>query len=511
MSHYEQARTAPRHATQENVADQVRRLQQQLEQQLQEAQSDAATASIERINNLQREQTRRVNDSIQRTNERINSLNETTRRNLEEMDRHHREQLSQLTNRVYDDINTAQRNLANKINRQLDHLASDVSDKLQGLDTRLQRQQRDINSINEQMDVLTQGIGEIVSDIDQHFERNEREISSLKDDIESIHQRYASEDENARTAVEVAQALMETVEQRTMLDRFAPGYEAQDLRHRIEGLGQSQNHGATLAAQAEEAITQIWQVESHAIQEKAKHDAIVEIALTQIDRILTIVNENRVMEQEVEGGEPMEIENEFWSEGEYGRLEQELNSLKAELDDRYNRKLTKERVETITRRSAEIEGRILQIGAESITKAILSEARVETAEDIVTALESKGWTIKGGEENPQFNYMGGEIDNDWRQGVCAVLENNIGEEITIIVDPESESQNRLIVHQETSKSGMIEKKVQEQMQVIQEQMRDLGYEIGESRSGVASIPQMGSADRLGQAHATEQIRQQIQH
>jgi len=107
--------------------------------------------------------------------------------------------------------------------------------------------------------------------------------------------------------------------------------------------------------------------------------------------------------------------------------------------------------------------------------------------------------------------MGGEIDNDWRQGVCAVLENNIGEEITIIVDPESESQNRLIVHQETSKSGMIEKKVQEQMQVIQEQMRDLGYEIGESRSGVASIPQMGSADRLGQAHATEQIRQQIQH
>ena len=82
-------------------------------------------------------------------------------------------------------------------------------------------------------------------------------------------------------------------------------------------------------------------------------------------------------------------------------------------------------------------------------------------------MESKGWTIKGGEENPQINYMGGEVDNDWRQGVCAVLENNIGEEITIIVDPESESQNRLIVHQETSKSGMTEKKVQEQMQIIQ--------------------------------------------
>lgn len=504
MSHYQVARTRPRFQTQQNVAEQVRQLQQELAQQMRAAQNTAATASIERVRKTRHQQTRRMNESINQTNERINALNETTRRNLEEMDRRHREQLSRLTDRVYEDVNVAQQRLVNSVNRQIDHLASDVTAKLQGLDTRIQSQQREIRTINEQMDVLTQGISEIVNDIDQHFERNEQEIAS-------IQQRFADEDENARAAVDMTRALMEAVEQRTMLDRFAPGYEAQDLRHRIDSLTQSQNHGAVLTAQAEEAITQIWQVENHAIQEKAKHDAIVEIALTNIERILTIVNENRVMEQAVEGGEPMQIENEFWSEGEYGRLEQELNDLQAELGNRYDRNLTKERVEAITRRSAEIEGRILQIGAESVAKAVLSEARVETAEDIVSAMESKGWTIKGGEENPQINYMGGEVDNDWRQGVCAVLENNIGEEITIIVDPESESQNRLIVHQETSKSGMTEKKVQEQMQIIQKQMRDLGYEIGESQSGVATIPQMGSVDRLGQAHATEQVRQQIQH
>jgi len=504
MSHYQVARTRPRFQTQQNVAEQIRQLQQELAQQMQAAQNTAVTASIERVREAQHQQTRRMNESINQTNERINALNETTRRNLEEMDRRHREQLSRLTDRVYEDVNAAQQRLVNSVNRQIDHLASDVTAKLQGLDTRIQSQQREIRTINEQMDVLTQGISEIVNDIDQHFERNEQEIAS-------IQQRFADEDEKARAVVDMTRALMEAVEQRTMLDRFAPGYEAQDLRHRIDSLTQSQNHGTVLTAQAEEAITQIWQVENHAIQEKAKHDSIVEIALTNIERILTIVNENRVMEQAVEGGEPMQIENEFWSEGEYGRLEQELNDLQAELGNRYDRNLTKERVEAITRRSAEIEGRILQIGAESVAKAVLSEARVETAEDIVSAMESKGWTIKGGEENPQINYMGGEVDNDWRQGVCAVLENNIGEEITIIVDPESESQNRLIVHQETSKSGMTEKKVQEQMQTIQKQMRDLGYEIGESQSGVATIPQMGSVDRLGQAHATEQVRQQIQH
>ena len=340
MSHYEIARTRPRFQTQQNVAEQVRQLQQELERQLRSAQDSAASASMERVREAQRQQTQRMNESITRTNERINALDETNRRNLEEMDRRHREQLSRVTDRIYEDVNTAQKNLANKVNRQLDHLASDVSDKLQGLDTRIQSQQRDINAINEQMDVLAQGIGEIVADIDQHFERNEQEIAS-------IQQRFADEDENARAAVDMARALMETVEQRTLLDRFAPGYEAQDLRHRIDSLVQSQNHGAVLTAQAEEAITQIWQVESHATQEKAKHDAMVEIALTQIERVLTVVNENREIEQPVEGGDPMKVENEFWSEGEYGRLEQELAGLKAELEDRYNTKLTKERIEAL--------------------------------------------------------------------------------------------------------------------------------------------------------------------
>ncbi len=501
MSHYEIARTRPRIQTQRNVAEQVRQLQQELERQLRSAQDSAASASMERVREAQRQQTQRMNESITRTNERINALDETTRRNLEEMDRRHREQLSRVTDRIYEDVNTAQQNLANRVNRQLNHLASDVSDRLQGLDTRIQSQQRDINAINEQMDVLAQGIGEIVADIDQHFERNEQEIAS-------IQQRFADDDANARSAVDTARALMETVEQRTPLDRFAPEYEVQKLRHRIDSLVQSQNHGTGLTAQAEDAILEIWHLESVAIQEKAKHDAMVEIALTQIERVLTVVNENREIEQPVEGGDPMVVENEFWSEGEYGRLELELAGLKSELEDRYNTKLTKERIEAITRRSAEIEGRILQIGAESVAKAILSEARVETVEDIVNAMESKGWTLKGGDEDPQFNYMGGEIDHDWRQGVCAVLENNLDEEITIIVDPESESQNRLIVHQE-SKTGMTEKKVREQMQAIQSQMKDLGYEIGAPQAGVATIPEMGSAERLGRAHATEQIRQQM--
>ena len=442
-----------------------------------------------------------INDSISRNNARINSLEESTRRNIEAIDRRQREQMTRLTQRVYEDINTAQRQLSDRMDRQIASVQRHVDQR--------------IDAVQGQINTLAQGMQDMAKDINQHFEQNEREMARMQgeinDIVRDINQRYASEDEQARAAVETARALMDVVEQRTPLDRFAPGYEAQDIRNRINNLTSSSNHGAALTAQAEEAILQIWQVESHALQEKAKHDAMVEIALTQVERVLTVVNENRVMEEPVEGGEPMKIENEFWSEGEYGRLEQELAVLKAELDDRYNNNLSKERVEEITRRSAEIEARIQEISSESVRKAILSEARVETAEDIVNAMESKGWMLKGTDEQPEFNYMGGELDHDWRQGVCAVLENNLGDEITVIVDPDTDTQNRLIIHQETSKTGMTDQKVREQMQAIQAQMSDLGYQVGDSKASVTHIPQMGSVDRLGQAHATEQIRKQLHH
>ena len=479
----------------------IERTQRQMVELVRLAQNSAVQEAQRRIERAQREQTRRINESI-------NSLEESTRRNIETLDRRQREQMSQLTERVYEDINTVQRRLADRMDQQAKTLQGEIDNLSRSVDRRF-------DSVEGQIKTLTQGMAEMENDINQHFERNEQEMARMRSDmnniVKEINARYTNEDEQAQAAVQTAIALMDVVEQRTQLDRFAPGYEAQDIRHRIENLSQSSNHGPALTAQAEEAILQIWQVESHAIQEKAKHDAMVEIALTQVEKVLTVVNENRVMKQQVEGGEPMEIENEFWYGGEYGQLEQELKELHAELDDRYNRNLTRERVEEINRRSQEIEARIQEIGLESVKKAILSEARVETAEDIVNAMQSKGWTLKGiGTETPEFNYMGGTVDNDWRQGVCAVLENNLGDEITVIVDPDTDTQNRLILHQETSNSGMTDKDVREQMQMVQAQMADLGYQVGDSRASVKHIPQMGSVERLGQAHATEQIRKQLQ-
>ena len=508
MSHYATTPVPPRPATQREVANQVDQLRRQLQEQLRQAQRAAIDQASERARQMQQKQIRRIQNSI-------NALDEASRRNLEAMDRRHREQLQKVTKRVYEDIERSQREseksrkeMERRINHQIDDLASDVSKQIRGLDNKIQRQQREIKAINEQMEVIVDSIEEMEQNINERFEENEQEIAAIQDDLADIHKRFHDEDELARQTVKTAKALLDMVEKRTLLDRFAPNYEAQDVRQRVKDLSGSPLHGAALTAKAEETITQIWQTERHAVQEKAKHDALVEVAMTQVERVLTVVNENREIEREVEGGEPMMVECDFWSEGEYGRLKKELDDLRAELGDRYNEKLTEARIKEIVRRSAEIEGRILQISAESVTKAVLSEARVETVEDIVNAMESKGWMLKGPIEHPEFDYMGGEVEHDWRKGVCAVLENNVGEEITVIVDPKDDG-NILIVHQETSKSGKTDKEVRENMQTIKKEMCGLGYEIGEPTTGEKHIPEMGSTERLGKAHATERIREKL--
>lgn len=495
MSEYDYRPIPPRPATQQEVTNQINQLRNQLEQQLRQAQLDSKKRASKRSLQIQQEQINKIQESL-------NALDATTRKNIDSIDKSHRKQMEDMTKRIYSDIEKAQKSTEKQVNSQIKDLAKDVSNKMKGLEKQIKSQQSDIKAIKDQMSAMEKNI-------DQRFKENEREIKDIHEDLESIHKQYKEEEALAQHTAKAARTLLEVVEKRTLLDRFAPNYEAQDVRNRIKELTETKLHGAALTAKAEEAIIQIKQTESHAIQEKAKHDALIEIALEQTEKVLTIVNENREFEQDVEGGEPMKIENEFWSEGEYGRLENELNNLKTELEDRYNNKLTKERIEEIARRSVEIEGRILQINAESVARAVLSEARVETAEDIVNAMKSKGWVPKVTAGKPEFDYMGGEVDHDWRKGVCAVLENNLGEVMTVIVDPVSDYDNVLIVHQETSLSGKTDKKVREGMQVINQELHDKGYETGTSLSGVANIPEMGSVERLGRAHATDKVRQKI--
>lgn len=221
---------------------------------------------------------------------------------------------------------------------------------------------------------------------------------------------------------------------------------------------------------------------------------MVEYSLYSIEFVLGIAKMNRIVNFNFP---TLSVDNDFWSKGEFGQLEKELCDYKKELESIQSAS----RIVEIERRSREIEGRFLQITAESVAKEILSEERVETVEDIINAMMKTGWILKGIKKgNPENSFMGGKVDRDWREGVFAIMENNMGEEVTIIVAPVSNTHNRIIVYQHSDTPHLLSERI---MVSLDRELDEEGYYIDEMLYGDRNIPEMESAEFLGKAHAVD--------
>ena len=249
-----------------------------------------------------------------------------------------------------------------------------------------------------------------------------------------------------------------------------------------------------------DALFRICQEDQLSLEERTLgiFDDMVEYTMCSIEFILGIANRNHIF-RIVIYGEEYEIENYFWSESEYSRLVKELNDYEKELENIQSRY----RIRDIEKRCREIEVRIIQISVESVAKAILSQARVETIEVIISDMEKIYWILKGLKEGrPECNYMGGEEDHDWRKGVYAVLENNLREGITVIVDTVSGTHNQLIVYQHSGTSAPYFDFLGT-MDWINKELGDLDYSVTEISFGEGNIPEMESAELLGKAQSSD--------
>lgn len=221
---------------------------------------------------------------------------------------------------------------------------------------------------------------------------------------------------------------------------------------------------------------------------------MVEDSLYSIEFVLGIAKMNRIVNFNFP---TLSVDNDFWSKGEFGQLEKELCDYKKELECIQSAS----RIVEIERRSKEIEGRFLQITAESVAKAILSEERAEIIEGIIHAMVRSGWAVKGQKEgNPAINYMGGKVNHDWREGVFAILENNMGEEVTIIISHVSNTQNRIVVYQHSDTPHLLSEGI---VVFLDRELGEEGYYIDEMLYGDRNIPEMESAEFLGKAHAVD--------
>lgn len=368
--------------------------------------------------------------------------------------------------------------------------------------------------LREHLDQMTNETRQRMQDLDSRLSQNEnrldraeQQMANMQNEMNQLRQRFADENQAAREAVNMVIAQMDAVEKRTLIDRFVP-VDAEHVRDRIARLVTSQNTGAVLAAQAEEAMTQVLQMEKDAIRRQQEHDEMVNKTITRLEAMLVVVNENRTIPHKTEQGDVVDIENDFWSHGEYTKLKENLEAMKQQLENRYDATLTEERIKEIDAEIDKSADALEAMTKTSVERAVLSQARMETVYDIMDVMYEQGWTVKQ-VNNQDASYMGGEEQaEDWREGAFAVMENN-GQEVTIIVNPDEEQkQNNLIVH--TTDVNQTEDEYHRQVETIAREIGKSGYQIETPKTGGHQhIPEINDGKKLAGKGGAKAIKERI--
>lgn len=390
--------------------------------------------------------------------------------------------------RMQDALNKAQRE-----NRRLVENNEKMQSHLQQMETETRQRMKDLDSR--------------MRAYEGRLDQAEQQIAGMQQEMNNLRQRFSDEKKAAREAVNMVVAEMDAVEKRTLIDRFVP-VDAEHVRDRIARLLESSNEGAVLAAQAEEAMTQVLQMEKDAIRRQQEHDAMVNETLIHLEAMLEVVNENRTIPHKTEDGDVVEIENDYWSRGEYSKMKERLETMRKQLEDRYDPSLTTERLHEIDDEIDKTASQLESMTKTSVERAVLSQARMETVSDIMEVMYEQGWTVKQIHDQDAA-YMGGnDQEEDWREGAFAVMENN-GQEVTIIVNPnEDATQNNLIIH--TNNTDQTEDEYHRQVENIAREIGRSGYEVSVPKSGGHQhIPEFDNSERLAEKGGARAIKERI--
>lgn len=181
-------------------------------------------------------------------------------------------------------------------------------------------------------------------------------------------------------------------------------------------------------------------IEEKRLAYEAKH----QIAIRTAEEVLARIHENRKAvpwtdgdnnETKDEKGNIIKIEVDFWMEGAYTKLEEELVDLKKQVieglnDDKY----TVDDLDKALDKILDIDKRQMQMVLESIQKAKASQVRAEMSDVIVERLENQRFSVmERGYEN-----------NDQRRGYIMKFDDGKSK-IIVVINPEDNTVNNVVI------------------------------------------------------------------
>lgn len=469
----------------------TRSVYKRIDEVRQEADRITQRRAREEAERAKREMQSRLNKAISDVNSHINRVDEEQRRRLKIV-----------ANEIYETIIQVN----DKLHGEIDQTRIELKNDLRSLE---QRTNERIKQVNQRINQLANRVAEKFEEQQAQLDNHSAQLDKLTNTLNSVLAQMSNEKKKRMEAVKLANEIMDTAYARIDIERFNP-QKSQEIHRRMAALTSNPDDEGTVA-RASEVILQIQMAEEEALRNKIIYDSILAEATSMLEKTLDEVNKNR----EISITHPdsqldtATIETDFWSRGEYEKLRSKLDAFKTELKRQPSLDRIKEIMEEITIGEVQLTGML----AKAVKSAILSENRVVITEDIITALIGQGWQVEemnGGED--AVGYLGGDDrDNDWREGVFAVLQSMNGERISIVVRPdESETNNDIIFHRNDNRN-ITDIEYIRSLERIKQQIAKSGYKLGATETpadgGDRKIPEMSDASKLGKRGSARNINQ----
>lgn len=425
--------------------------------------------------------------------------NELMRRDYEQKQRIDKAQeaaIQEANRRAEESVRRAREEMIRKLNNEVNCLQNNTNKKLAELDR--EHRQR----LSKMADQLTSNL--------KSWTRNQ--LEPIQVNIRDIFQRFESEEKLAGEMNGFVEALLNVVTQRTPVGRYTPD-QLKNIERRLRDLLNSHLPASSNIATADNLLHEILEMEEEAIKLKIRHDQLVETTRARLEAVLNVINQNRFITVDRKE-DKAEIETNFWTRNGYENIQKRLEDFQNMLQEQ-SEEMSDEEVETLLKQIEEENQNALACMQEAIRLAILSQSRAEISLDIVNSMIRQGYILKSENGDEAFDYMGGEIPCDWREGFFAILQDpRTGDEISVMVTPnENGKDNDIAFHLNGEEGIKTERQYINDLKRIREEIMKSGYQLGEIEApadgGDERMTLLESADSLRDAGSAEQLRKRM--
>ena len=481
--------------TWDEIFKQARKQEQRIEQARNEAINSAVRTARGEIERAKAETNRRLAKEIGDLERRTNSR-------LADLDRRHSKNLQHATDIIYDDMQRGFENMSRAIEAEAEHLNGRI-------DNVKQWTQRNL-------DIIDRNIRQMQQETNRRFEQQQQQIASLQTSVQDIFDRFKSEATMARDVVNEMTELLKVIRENHPIDVYTPGELREIHSHINDMMTRGNDPAASIIAESRIIIRDILKMKEKALLEKAKHDEILFQTRTRLAAILDVIGKSINQTIERDGYDPSSIATDFWTDGEYTKVMNQLRAIENQLANEESKdKMSTEQIAEILREIESLNLKGIELMQRALNRTLQSQDRAEITLDIVNAMIRQGYEIKIENGDDAFDYLGGRIESDQREGVFAILRHpNTGEEVTVVLQPNADDKtNSIDIHVDNPNQPITEQQLRQSIERVRQEMRKSGYEPGPieipADGGDNIIPQMQSGRQMRKAGAASQLRESL--